>query len=209
MPHFSETAIPYESAEAGFLYKMMYQWIAAASAFFSGSSTIIAYLLIFLQAITLNGLVNEQKLFSQPHYLTAFCYLLISSMYPAWTVFSPGLVINTFLVWAWAKMVSLHLHSAPKGALFNLGLGFGICSFIYFQSVYLMLLMFVALFLFRPFKINEWLVTIMGLLTPYYFLLIYFFVWGKWEAVRQIIPPQSIGFPSLYMNSRMWFTALL
>lgn len=209
MPHFSDASLPYSGAEASLLYKHLFQWLQSASAYFSGIHAAIAYVLVFLQAIILNSFVNDQKLFSQPNYLTAFCYLLISSMFAEWTVFSPGLVINTFLVWAWAKMAGLYLHSKPKTALFNLGLGFGICSFVYFQSVYLMLLLFVALFIFRPFQVTEWLVSIMGLLTPYYFLLIYFFVWGRWDQVVQVIPPQVIGLPALFMSNPMWVTALL
>jgi hypothetical protein len=72
-----------------------------------------------------------------------------------------------------------------------------------------MLLLIIALALFRPVQISEWLVTIIGLLTPFYFLFVYFFVWDQWALVNEIIPPHRLSFPSITFNWQFWVSIVL
>jgi hypothetical protein len=107
-------------------------------------------------------------------------------------------------VWAWPRMVGLYNHPKPKTVLFNIGFGFGLCSFFYFPSAYLLLLLIVALILFRPFYLTEWLIAILGILTPFYFLLVYFFVWDKWAMVKGVVPAQYLRLPDVVFNWEFW-----
>jgi hypothetical protein len=133
-----------------------------------------------------------------------FAYLLITSIIPDWNVLTPGLIINTIMVWALPYMIGLYQNQKPKAHLFNIGFGFGICSFIYFPSIYLLLLLIIALALFRPLRISEWLVTIIGVLTPFYFLMVYFFVWDHMEQVSKIIPAHNLVIPKIAYNWKFW-----
>ncbi|MFN4285377.1 MAG: hypothetical protein ACK4E8_05375 [Lacibacter sp.] len=209
LPYFLQPAVPQYAPSDGFLYVSLLQSLRPVGALFPWLYPIFSFLLLFLQAVTFNGLINTQKLFPQPNLLPAFSFLLITSLVPDWNVLSPGLIINTVLVWAWPRMVGLYHNSHPKENLFNLGFGFGICSFIYFPSVYYLLLLIVALAIYRPFYISEWLVALVGLLTPFYFVLVYFFVWDKWYLVDTLVPAQRMRLPDIPFNSDFWITLSL
>jgi len=58
--------------------------------------------------------------------------------------------------------------------------------------------------LFRPVQITEWLVTIIGLFTPFYFLFVYFFVWDQWQRVYEIIPHHQLSFRIIKVNWQFW-----
>lgn len=204
LPYFITPVIPAAQKTDGFLYTEFLKALQSTGSVFPVIYTAIAYLLLFTQAVTFNGLINEQKLFPVPNYLVALSYILITSIIPGWNVLSPALIINTILVWAWPHMVGLFNHPKPKNVLFNIGFGFAICSFIYFPSVYLLSLLFIALILFRPFYLTEWLIALLGILTPVYFLLVYFFVWDHWDKVGSIIRPHNLQLPIFYLNWRFW-----
>lgn len=209
LPQFSGLPIPAAVPEDGKLYQHFLNTCFIAFGYLPGWHQILAYLLVFIQALILNGLVNNQKLFTQPTYLTAFCYLLIGSFFPEWSMLSPALLINTFMVWTWAKMTTLTLQQRPKSVAFNISFGIGICSFVYFETIYFMLLLWVAFFMFRPFQLTEWLVSIIGLLTPYYFLAVYLFVCGNWQDFFSWIPPQQIKLPVFTLSIHTWVAMLL
>jgi hypothetical protein len=204
MPYFMQPLVPQINQSDGFLYLQLLQWLQKPGSAFSTLYPIIAYLLLFIQAVTLNSFINEHKLFPSNSFLIAFAYLLITSMVPEWNTISPGLIINTIMVSVLPSMMSLYHNQKVKGLLFNIGFGFGICSFIYFPSVYLVILIIIALALFRPVQITEWLVTIIGVLTPFYFLLIYFFVWDQWQRVNEIIPWHRLRLPVVQYNWQFW-----
>lgn len=204
LPYFLAPVIPRQNVTDGFLYLELLKQLKPAGAVFPSLYPILAYFLLFTQAVTFNGLINSQKLFASPNLLLAFAYLLITSLVPDWNILSAGLLINTVMVWAWPLMVGLYHNPKPKGNLFNLGFGFGLCSFIYFPSVYLLLLLIAALLIFRTVNLTEWLVTVIGVFTPFYFLLVYFFVWDRWELVYKIIPPHRLLLPQVTYNWKFW-----
>ena len=206
LPYFITPVIPQTNVTDGFLYIELLKALQTTGAAVPIIYPIISFVLLFTQAITFNGLVNDQKLFSSPNYLLALSYLVVTSVVPEWNVLSPALIINTILVWAWPRMVGLYNHPKPKTILFNIGFGFGICSFFYFPSVYLLLLLIVALILFRPFYLTEWLVAILGILTPFYFLLVYFFVWDRWHMVEAVVPAQYLRLPDVLFDWQFWVT---
>jgi hypothetical protein len=204
LPYFLSPIVPVLSKTDGFLYLQFLSWLQAPGHAFPYIYPIIAYVLLFTQAVSLNSFVNDNRLFSNPQFLTGFAYLLLSSIIPEWNTVSPVLIINTILIAILPMMTGLYHKQQVKGNLFNIGFGLGICSFIYFPSVYLVLLLIIALAMFRPIQITEWLVTITGVVTPFYFLLVYFFVWDQWERVKEIVPSHKLLIPAVAYNWQFW-----
>ena len=129
-------------------------------------------------------MVNEQRLMQKPNYLTGMSYLLVTSLFIEWNALSSPLIINTLLVWVWAKMSGLYNSNNPKTALFNIGIAIGICTFFYFPSLAFAALIIFGLALTRPFKLAEWLVALVGIITPYYFLLAWVFLTDRWQGYK-------------------------
>ncbi|HNG62138.1 MAG TPA: DUF6427 family protein, partial [Ferruginibacter sp.] len=96
-------------------------------------------------------------------------------------------------IWVWAKMSGLYNSQSPKSALFNIGIVIGLSTFFYFPSLAFSALIIFGLALTRPFKLAEWVVALLGIITPYYFLLAYVFLADKWKGYN--LPGVAVTLP--------------
>jgi hypothetical protein len=115
----------------------------------------------------------------KPNYLPAMSYLLVTSFFPEWNVLSAPLIINSILIWVWSKMSNLNNNHHPKATLFNMGIAIGIATFFYLPSFAFALFVILSLIITRPPKVAEWLITFIGIATPWYFLLAWLFLTNK------------------------------
>ena len=199
LPYFVHPFVPDATPADGFLYYDLLKQLGAIGHAAPVIYPFIAYLLLYTQALTFNQLIGEQRLMYKPHYLVAMSYLLITSLVPEWNYLSAVLITNSVMVWAWPRMVSLYNHPFPKSTIFNIGLALGICSFFYLPSLFFLLLLGIALLIFRPFSITEWLVSILGIATPYYFLCLYLYLADKF-SLSVLLPDIAIKYPKFNFN---------
>lgn len=136
----------------------------------------LVYLFLFTQAVIFNRLLSTQRLFQKANYLPGMSYLLITSFVTEWNQFSSVLIVNTLLIWSYSKMNKLYNSHDPKESLFNLGMIISICSFLYVPSILFAIVLFFSLAITRTFRIREWTVCVLGLVTPYYFLVVSIFL---------------------------------
>lgn len=182
LPMFLQPKIPQSQQIDGFLYKALLKWLQTMGNNIPVIYPMIAYGLLYTQAIAFNRLVIEQRLMQRPNYLTGMSYLLVSSLFSEWNMLSAPLIINTLLIWVWAKMSGLYNNPYPKTTLFNIGIAIGCATFFYFPSLAFAALIIFGLALTRAFKLAEWLIALLGIITPYYFLLAWVFLTDKWKG---------------------------
>jgi len=163
----------------GTLYKFFLAILKYAGDSFPVIYSMIAYFFLFTQAAMFNRLVNDKRMMPRPNYLAGMCYLLITSLFSEWNYLSAPLIINSFLIWIWAKLPNLAMANHPKSTLFNIGIITGISTFIYLPSFAFALLIIVGLIISLPFKPAEWIVTLIGIFTPYYFVISWLYLTGK------------------------------
>ena len=190
--------IPVVQKTDGFLFKEILLKLENTGSQFPVIYPVITYMLLFTQAVTFNKLINDQKMMQRPNYLPAMGYLLITSMFSEWNVLTAPLVINTLLIWVWARMSTLYSNANPKSTLFNIGMMIGVSTFFYFPSLAFVLLIMFALIVSRPFILAEWVVSFLGIITPYYFLFSYLFLTDKLKGYR--LPQFEISYPKFHQN---------
>lgn len=195
---FFHPHIPVVQKTDGFLFREILGKLENTGNQFPLLYPAITYLLLFTQAITFNKLMNDQKMMQRANYLPAMSYLLITSMFSEWNILTAPLVINTLLIWVWARMSTLYSNTNPKTTLFNIGMMIGISTFFYFPSLAFVLLIVFALIVSRPFILAEWVVSILGIITPYYFLFSYLFLTDKLKGYR--LPQFEISYPKFHQN---------
>ncbi|HVG17194.1 MAG TPA: hypothetical protein VM935_19635 [Chitinophagaceae bacterium] len=137
------------------------------------AASILCFLLLYTQALMINYLINEQRMTLRQSYLPAMSFLLITSLFPEWNFLSSPLMASFFIVLSFILLFRLYNVAVASGAIFNIGLLLGIASFIYFPSIAYTLCIFLGLMILRPFRFNEFILLILGILTPYYFLAVY------------------------------------
>ena len=165
------TTVPASQQTDGFLFKELLKQLSRIGKTIPAIYPTIAFILLYSQAIAFNKLVSDQRLMPKANYLTAMSYLLVTSLFVEWNVLSAPLIINTLLIWVWAKMSGLYTSQKPKTSLFNIGIAIGLSTFFYFPSIAFSILIVFGLAVTRPFKFAEWLIALLGIITPYYFLL--------------------------------------
>ena len=206
LPIFLQPKLPHPQQIDGFLYRAFLKWLQPFGNSIPVIYALITYGLLYTQAIAFNKLVNDQRLMQRPNYLTGMSFLLVTSLFSEWNLLSAPLIINTLLIWVWAKMSSLYNNPWPKTALFNIGIAIGVSTFFYFPSLAFSALIIFGLALTRPFKLAEWLIALLGIITPYYFLLAWVFLTDKWVGYK--FPGFAITNPKF--NQTNWaYTAII
>ncbi|MDB5223788.1 MAG: hypothetical protein JWN83_2455 [Chitinophagaceae bacterium] len=195
---FLHPHIPVVQKTDGFFFRQILAKLEGSGAQFPLIYPAITYFLLFTQAITFNKLINDQKMMQRSNYLPAMSYLLITSMFSEWNVLTAPLVINTLLIWVWARMSTLYSNLNPKSTLFNIGIMIGVSTFFYFPSLAFVLLIVFALIVSRPFRLAEWVVSFLGIVTPYYFLFSYLFLTDKLQGYK--LPQFEVSYPRFHQN---------
>ncbi len=193
LPAFMHPVIPLPQQTDGFLYKALLSQLAPIGRQLPAIYPCLSFLLLFLQAIIFNQFANGQKLLPKPNYLIAMSFLLITSLFPEWNVLSSPLIVSFLLVWVWARLSALGHVKNVSGSLFNIGITIGITTFFYFPSIAFSALIIVGLLIIRPFQLTEWIIALLGIATPYYFLFSYVFLTDQWQGYR--FPGISVSLP--------------
>ena len=201
LPMFSHPHIPVIKPGDGILFRTILDLLAP-----TGKSTpviypILAFLVIFLQAVLLTGFFNRQRMMSQSTWFPGMAYMLITSLVPEWNYFSAPLLVNVILVLVLSGLFRIYNQPKALGAVFNIGLALGIASFLFFPSITFMIWILLALAVMRPFRLKEWLLCIVGATTPFYFYAIYLIINGEWSW-GSLWPYFSISLP--YVKQSAW-----
>lgn len=194
--------------EDGQLYKAILGFIGTGTRSSPMMYAVLAFLLLFIQAILLTRFINNQRMMTRPTYLPGLAYLLITSLFPEWNFFSAPLLVNTIFLFVLSSLFNTYNQQNAKGAIFNIGLALGIASFIFFPSLTFIIWILLALAVMRPFRLNEWVLCIVGITTPFYFYAIYLFINNEWSWSK-LLPYFSIGFPTVRQSAWLAGSAFL
>ncbi len=167
---------------------------------------LLYHALVISQALRLNYVFNNQHMFVKPSFLTAMVYILVTAIFTEWNQMTPALVANTLIIWLFSEIIKLYNSPKPKTLLYNIGLLIGGCILLYHPTTLLILIAIFALMVVRPFNINEWLVMLMGVITPFYFLVAILYLTDKWGIVSRFIPEFQLNLPDVNANPLFFVT---
>ncbi|MDB5201799.1 MAG: hypothetical protein JWQ27_1208 [Ferruginibacter sp.] len=184
LPMFIHAPQPATQPLDGVLYTSFLKFLSPLAHNLPVIYSIISFILLFIQALGFNSIVNAQRMHQKPNYLTGMSYLLITSLFNEWYSLSAPLIVNTMLIWVWSRLCTLYNNPHAKTTIFNIGFVLGISAFFYFPSIAFVLLMMVGLIIARPFKLPEWLMGFVGIITPFYFYASWLFLSGRWKSYR-------------------------
>jgi hypothetical protein len=139
-------------------------------------ASLIAFFLLYVQALMVNYLINEYRLTTRQTFLPAMAYMLITSLLPEWSYMSAVLLSNTFIILMFIILFRLYNANGGNGKIYNIGLLAGLASYIFFPSLFFSISIILGLMILRPFRINEIFLLFIGALTPYYFDAAYLFL---------------------------------
>lgn len=136
---------------------------------------IIALIIVLAEAFLLNNMINEHEILERQTYLPALIYVVLMSCSRSLLTLHPLLFANLFILLSLDKLISTYRKDAAFAKVFEAGLLFSLASLFYFPVLFLFPSICAALLIFRPFIWREWVITCIGILLPYLFILVFYF----------------------------------
>lgn len=188
------------------LYESLLGVLTPMQTSFSKLFPVLTIVLLLIQAQLLNSFMNRQRLMGKVTYLPGMAYLLVTSLLPDWNYFSAPLIANTIFIFIIVSLFKIYNNEKASGSIFNAAFATGIATFIYFPSLALAVWILLSIIILRPFRINEWVLTLLGVATPYYFYAVYLFISDKWSW-HSLFPEIELKLPSIMQS--LWLAGTL
>jgi len=170
--------------------------VAYEHALSTGANIFIAAVLVLIQALLLNYLVNHYNLLSKPTFLPALMYITISGLFTPFLLLSPPLICNFLVIWMLYKLFDLYKGEDAKSTAYDLGMIVAVGSLIYFPFIYLFLVIWIALIIFKPFNWREWIAGVLGYATIFFFLAVFYYWNNRLGEFSNIWLPLGSKFPN-------------
>ncbi len=199
--------MPYAIGESQIIWLKLSAFLATLLGGSSFLITFFAIVNVFGQAIFLNRIANRHHLFPKATYLPALTYILITSLFKDWNYLSAALVSNWLLLAMLSAMLQLYAAADARKQIFNIGCFISLTAMLVFPNIVFVLLLLLALGILRPFKIAEWTVGLLGIITPFYFLTGILYLTDNMALLKRMV---SIGFslPRHIANPEVVLTVL-
>ncbi|WP_316796844.1 DUF6427 family protein [Pedobacter agri] len=168
------------------------------NAFSASTNIFIAAVIIFVQALIFNSIINNHNLLAKPSFLPALMYITGMSLFMPFMILSPALISNFFLIWVIDKFLKLGKSANSITTVFDIGMIIGIGTLIYFPFMAMLLMIFLALLLFRSFDWREWIAGLVGFITVFFFLAVFYYWRDNLSSFYQIWKPLGNKFPSVF-----------
>lgn len=159
--------------------------------------TLLAFVLIIVAAILLNRTLIKFEFYPETSYLSCLVFVVVSSIYEFQLSFHPLLFANIFLILTLRQLLGIYRTESAVRTIFNAGFFLSISLMFFTPLVVVTPILFIALFIVRPFVWREWLLGIIGLGVPQ------LFVWVGYYATNTILPKLNFGLNTELINRAM------
>ncbi len=143
--------------------------------------TILAYVLLVVQALMINSIADKYKILRKKKMVPGLIYIMLMSINPTLMTVHPTLLANFFLIMAIS--ISLGEVSPKKAALraFNLGLLISLAGLLFFPAYILGFVVFLLRGLLSSGKARAFFASLLGFGAPFFFAANYYFHAGMLE----------------------------
>ena len=183
--------------------------VAYEYAFSPTLNMLLAGVLILGQALLVNYLVNHYNMLSRPTFLPALMYVTLTALFTPFMVLSAPLICNFLLIWMLFKLLSFYKSEDAKSIAYDLGMIVAVGSLIYFPFIFLFLAIWIALVIFKPFNWREWVSGILGYVTVFFFLAVFYYLNGRLGRFYDIWAPLGSKFPNSIHIEYLDYLALI
>ena len=161
----------------------------------------IAMFINLIQALIFNRVINSYGLLGKPTYLPALLYVTTSTLLTPFLLLSPTLICNFLILWMIEKFLSVYKRDGVSSVMFDLGMIVAAGTLLYFPFIAMLPLGWICLIIFRPFNWREWTALLIGFITIFFFLAVYYYWNDSLEKFFSIWLPLTSRFPtSLRIN---------
>jgi len=142
-------------------------------------SVMIAFVLVVVQSIVLIQFNKRNIVINYRTYLPAFFYILIASSFIPLQRFNPVLIGSFFIFVAVSFVYTTYRVDYALNNLYLAGFFIAIATLFYAPFAIFIVILWISLLILRPFIGREWVVGILGFLTPVLFVFTFYFVFKE------------------------------
>jgi hypothetical protein len=152
-----------------------FDWLCRATQAIPFVQILIAWILVVSEAFLLNHICDKHNILSKKTYFPALLYVVLMSCSSLFITLHPLLLANLFLLLSIERILSSYHKDEAFAHVFDTGIYIGIASLFYFPAIILFPMVWVGLIVIRTFVWREWIISFLGLILPYLFILTYYF----------------------------------
>ena len=192
-----------------FAYRMFYNWLIDTTVL----NAWISLVLFLLTAILLIYVNSQLRLIDKISYLPALCYIMLIGGIPETHVFNPAIIASILLIAGFIFLVKSFDSERLSYEYLIVPIFISTAMFFYQYMYVYMLVVWLAIALWRPGYWREWVFSILGFALPLFFAFSWFFLveddytrlgdfFSGMFTVQRIMPSLSIHticFSALYV----------
>jgi hypothetical protein len=177
------------------------------------ASRIVAMVLLMLSGFYLLSLSSRYSFLSERTLLPSFFFILIVSSIPSLHRLHPVLIAALFFLPAIDKLLASYKTDRLSYNYFDASFLISAGSLFYFNLIYFIIVVWIALLILRPVIWREWALSVMGLVTPWAFFLLSDYILN--DSINQSIGlivnnvTTSDTFRFVFLGEKIIFSALL
>lgn len=156
------------------LYKVIYDFAKDYQLF----STIAAFVMVFLQGLLLNQLFTNNHLSQKNTFLPAFIYILLMSCSYNCMTLNSMLFANFLIIFALYFFLRCHDKKEGIDEIYNSCTLLSLASMFFAPSIIFIIWIWFGLIIYKLYKWRSWGMSLLGLITPYVLLFIFYYLNG-------------------------------
>ena len=168
----------------------------------------LLFVVIVISALTVNFLANESEFTGQQITLAMFFFLLLIFSFPGFILSAPVVMVNLIIIFVFGNLFKLSGTSNQVMLGFDSGFLLGLASLVFFPVVFLLLMVWVAFLIHRANSWRNYVVSLMGLLTPYVFLFTWLF-WTDSLAAAGIFDQPLFSASFIWIEQTTWLEKVI
>lgn len=162
----------------------------------------LAGIVVFLQALWFNRLVNSFNLMGRPSFLPALMYIVLTALFAPFLILSAPLICNFLVIGMLYRLFATYKMPDAKSVAYDMGMVVALGTLIYLPFIFMFLVIWAGLIVFRPFNWREWVAAVIGFATVFFFLAVIYYLTDKLPDFEKIWLPLTTKFPAhIHINS--------
>lgn len=138
--------------------------------------SVFSFILIIINALLIRRILSINDFISKKSFLPAFIFSFTALIFKDSQYFLQILITNIVIVFSFGEFLKIYNKSDSFDTIFKNSFLFSSVSLVYFPSIFFIPIIWLTLIIFRIFKWREWVISIIGIFTPYFIFLSFLFL---------------------------------
>ena len=130
-------------------------------------SNLVAVVICAALAFLITNLNTSHSFLNERSFVPALIFILITALLPQYQALNPALLASIFILFAFKRILDSYRKKGVAYSFFDAGILIGIGSLFYANLIWFGTFIFIGIIIFRSINIEEIIVSIFGLITPY------------------------------------------